>query len=120
MVVMCVVLGTAFSYIAARLLLLWFEYSRWWHRWRKYQYRVIQSTVVSSYGADPRTYYIIQRRSFFGWRDNPDVPGYDTQGKFAIYRTYYYDSFEEAEKWMDGIVSIMNSEAEKRSVRRVS
>ena len=112
-------LGVALSVMLVSICVICFLrvyllYSRWWHRLRKYKYRVIQSTVVSMYNAAPRTYFVIQKKGWFGWRDNPDIPGYcPSTGKFSIWRTSYYDTFDEVNKWMDMIDAIMVSDGEK-------
>ena len=105
-------------FLAIPLIQLWFKYSRWWHRFRKYQYRIIQSTIMSKYDDDPRTYFMIQKKGWFGWKDRPDLPGYCSgSGKFSIYRSTYYDSLEEAQGWLDMNVAIMTTDGEKRTVR---
>lgn len=76
------------------------------HRWRKYKYRIVQSTVMQHYNAEPVVKYIIQRKSIFGWRDNPDVPSYDRYGDMSIYHTHHFDSLEECQEWMDGIEAV--------------
>ena len=116
MEVLWVLLGFL-TVISIPFIYLYLRFSRWWHRLRKYKYRLVQATVVSSYGDDPRTYWVIQKKGWFGWRDNPEIPGYcPSDGKFHIWHSYYYSSREEGEKWMDRISAVMVADGEKRTV----
>ena len=104
--------------VATPFIHLYLVYTCWWHRFRKYRYRVVQSTVMSHYNDTPRTYYVIQKRGWFGWRDNPDIPGYCSwDGRFSLWKTEHYDTLEKAQEQMDRITAVMNVEGQKRVVR---
>lgn len=92
------------------------QYTGWWHKLRKRNYRIVQATVVAYYSDEPITKYIIQRERVFGlgWKDNPDVPGYDSDGEVALYGTEPYDTLSECQRWMDRIVAVTGENSARR------
>ena len=87
-----------------------FRYTEKWHRWRKHKYRIIQMTIVVIYSDEPLIKYAIQRKRCFGfgWKENPNIPRYDSDGKLQMYHTVYYDTLQECQQWMDGIVAVVS------------
>ena len=101
-------LSVAAVAMATPFVRLWLQYSRWWHIWRKYKYRIVQTVVVVGYAEDPIIGYVIQKKGWFGWRDNPDVPGFDSYGEFSVWRTEPYKTLNQAQAWMDRIAGVKN------------
>ena len=113
-----IVVSIVLIVLAGPIINISLMYSRWWHRVRKYKYRIVQSTVMSHYNDEPSTYYVIQKKGWFRWKDKPEVPGYSSyDGHFSIWRTEHYNTLAEAEEWMDKITAILTTDGEKRDVR---
>ena len=101
--VVCFLSVTVVPLIAINL-----KYKAGWHRWRKNQYRVVQTTISTSYSEEVSVQYIIQKKGFRGWRDNPSIPGYDHYGDCHLWSTQPFEKLETAQWWMDRITAVVS------------
>ena len=95
-----------FLFIFFPVIHICLKYKPWWHRWRNHKYRIIQTTITTSYSEDVIVQYIIQKKGIRGWRDNPEIPGYDHYGDCSLWSTKPFEKLENAEWWMDRITAV--------------